>query len=76
MQKKITFFFYNYRQIYKILKGSKELKASFSLWNLSIFRDPVGIAYPCRLAPAILQNLKRLQRVKSKLFSLKPFNLS
>ena len=28
------------------------------------------------MAPAILQNLKRLQRVKSKLFSLKPFNLS
>lgn len=56
MQKKITFFFYNYRQIYKILKGSKELKAKlFSLKPL-IFRDPVGIVYPCRLAPAILQS--------------------
>ncbi len=41
-------------------KIRKILNVSFLRILLS---DPVGIEYPCRLAPAILQNLKRLQRI-------------
>jgi len=52
----------------------RNIEKPFIYGSFSIFSvcDPVEIAYPRRLAPAILQNLKRLQRVKSKLFSLKP----
>jgi len=63
-------------QMWCIMQTKKIRNILYISFLRILLSDPVGIAYPRRLAPAILQNLKRLQRVKSKLFSLKPFNLS
>ena len=39
---------------------TKEKEQIIDIQLLALFfRDPVGIEYPCRLAPAILQKLKR-----------------
>ena len=49
---------------YKIQKALSGLKVNFHHSGLFVFCDPVGIRYPCRLAPAILQNPKALSDLK------------